>query len=188
MLIPKYDKTIDSWVAPFIMAAINTKNVHRTNFLLDFPYGEDFKYDEMVVTSPGDLGKQAAEMVAKANPFGGDDAPKPGEGPTKEQRENGHYDLLFIGETADGETATLCVKGDKDPGYGSTSKMIAESALCLAQDKIAKGGGVWTAGRADGQATGQASGRESRTKLCCGKLTIISSRSSSLLLYCCPEQ
>jgi short subunit dehydrogenase-like uncharacterized protein len=146
MLIPKYDKTIDSWVAPFIMAAINTKNVHRTNVLLDFAYGEDFKYDEMVVTSPGDLGKQAAEMLAKANPFGGSDAPKPGEGPTKEQRENGFYDLLFLGETADGETASLCVKGDKDPGYGSTSKMIAESALCLAQDKITNGGGVWTPG------------------------------------------
>jgi short subunit dehydrogenase-like uncharacterized protein len=146
MLIPKYDKTIDSWVAPFIMAPINTKNVHRTNFLLDFPFGEDFKYDEMVVTSPGDLGKQAAEMVAKANPFGGDDAPKPGEGPTKEQRENGYYDLLFLGETADGEAASLCVKGDKDPGYGSTSRMIAEAALCLAQDDINKGGGVWTPG------------------------------------------
>ena len=146
MLIPKYDKTIDSWVAPFIMAPINTKNVHRTNFLLDFPYGEDFRYDEMVVTSPGDLGKQAAEMVAKANPFSGDDVPKPGEGPTREQRENGSYDIVFIGETADGETASLCVKGDKDPGYGSTSKMIAEAALCLAQDQIKKGGGVWTPG------------------------------------------
>lgn len=146
MLIPKYDKTIDSWVAPFVMAPINTKNVHRTNFLLDFPYGEDFRYDEMVVTSPGDLGKQAAEMVAKANPFGGDDAPKPGEGPTKEERENGHYDILFLGKTDDGETASLCVKGDKDPGYGSTSKMIAEAALCLAQDKIKHGGGIWTPG------------------------------------------
>lgn len=146
MLIPKYDKTIDSWVAPFIMAPINTKNVHRTNFLLDFPYGEDFKYDEMVVTSPGDLGKQAAEMVAKANPFAGENTPKPGEGPTREQRESGSYDIVFIGETADGETASLCVKGDKDPGYGSTSKMIAESALCLAQDNIKKGGGIWTAG------------------------------------------
>lgn len=146
MLIPKYDKTIDSWVAPFIMAPINTKNVHRTNFLLDFPYGEDFKYDEMVVTSPGDLGKQAAEMVAKANPFAGENTPKPGEGPTREQRESGSYDIVFIGETADGETASLCVKGDKDPGYGSTSKMIAESALCLAEDNIKKGGGIWTAG------------------------------------------
>jgi short subunit dehydrogenase-like uncharacterized protein len=123
MLIPKYDKTIDSWVAPFIMAPINTKNVHRTNFLLDFPFGEDFKYDEMVVTSPGDLGKQAAERI-----------------------ENGYYDLLFLGETADGEAASLCVKGDKDPGYGSTSRMIAEAALCLAQDDINKGGGVWTPG------------------------------------------
>ncbi|WP_417610208.1 saccharopine dehydrogenase family protein [Parasphingorhabdus sp.] len=151
MLIPKYDKTIDSWVAPFVMAPINTKNVHRTNFLLDFPYGKDFKYDEMVVTSPGDLGKQAAEMMAKANPFGGDDTPKPGEGPTKEQRENGYYDVVFIGATEDGESASLSVKGDKDPGYGSTSKMIAESALCLAQDKISQGGGVWTAGALMGE-------------------------------------
>jgi len=151
MMIPKYDKTIDSWVAPFIMAPINTKNVHRTNFLLDFPYGKDFQYDEMVVTSPGDLGKQAAEMVAKANPFAGDDTPKPGEGPTREQRENGSYDIIFIGETTDGETASLCVKGDKDPGYGSTSKMIAESALCLAQDRLKKGGGIWTAGALMGE-------------------------------------
>ncbi len=151
MTLPKYDKTIDSWVAPFIMAAINTKNVHRTNFLLDFPFGEDFKYDEMVVTSPGDLGKKAAEMMAKANPLGGEDGPKPGEGPTKEQRENGYYDVLFLGETADGETAALCVKGDKDPGYGSTSKMIAESALCLAQDANKKSGGVWTPGALMGE-------------------------------------
>ncbi|MEO9469549.1 saccharopine dehydrogenase NADP-binding domain-containing protein [Parasphingorhabdus sp.] len=145
MVIPKHDKTIDSWVAPFVMAPINTKNVHRTNFLADFPYGEEFKYDEMVVTSAGDIGKQAAEMLAKANPFG-DNPPKPGEGPTKEQRDNGFYDVLFLGETVDGDTASLCVKGDKDPGYGSTSKMIAESALCLAQDKIKHGGGVWTPG------------------------------------------
>ncbi len=146
MLIPNHDDEIDSWVAPFIMAPINTKNVHRTNFLLDFPYGEDFIYDEMVVTSPGDLGKQAAEMLARINPLGGDDAPKPGEGPTKEERDNGHYDLLFLGETSDGETASFCVKGNKDPGYGSTSGMIAESALCLAQDKIKRGGGIWTPG------------------------------------------
>ena len=85
-------------------------------------------------------------MVAKANPFAGENTPKPGEGPTREQRESGSYDIVFIGETADGETASLCVKGDKDPGYGSTSKMIAESALCLAEDNIKKGGGIWTAG------------------------------------------
>ena len=146
MMIPKKDKTLDSWVAPFIMATINTKNVHRTNYLLGFPYGEDFKYDEMIVTSPGDIGKQAAEMIAKANPLSGDDAPKPGEGPTREERENGYYDLLFLGETVGGETASLCVKGDKDPGYGSTSKMIAEAALCIAVDGNSHGGGIWTPG------------------------------------------
>ncbi|MEW4467210.1 saccharopine dehydrogenase NADP-binding domain-containing protein [Parasphingorhabdus sp. JC815] len=151
MLIPKKDKALNSWVAPFIMATINTKNVHRTNYLLDFPYGKDFKYDEMIVTSPGDIGKQAAEMIAKANPLGGDDAPKPGEGPTPEQRENGYYDLLFLGETADGNSASLCVKGDKDPGYGSTSKMIAESALCIALDGNAYGGGIWTPGALMGE-------------------------------------
>ena len=146
MMVPKLDKAIDSWVAPFIMAPINTKNVHRTNFLAGFPYGEDFRYDEMVVTSPGDMGKKAAEMLAKANPFGGDDAPKPGEGPTKEERENGYYDLLFLGERGDGERLGYCVKGDRDPGYGSTSRMIAEAALCLAKDGIDKPGGVWTPG------------------------------------------
>jgi short subunit dehydrogenase-like uncharacterized protein len=145
-LIPKYDKEIGSWVAPFIMAPINTKNVHRTNFLMDFPYGEKFKYDEMVVTSPGEMGQKAAEMLAKANPFGGEDGPKPGEGPTKEQRESGHYDVLFLGKTKDGDKASLCVKGDMDPGYGSTSKMIAEAALCLAQDDLKGGGGIWTPG------------------------------------------
>jgi short subunit dehydrogenase-like uncharacterized protein len=152
MLLPKYDKEIDSWVAPFIMAPINTKNVHRTNMLLDFAYGKDFQYDEMVVTSPGEMGKQAAEMLAKANPFSGDSGPKPGEGPTKEQRENGHYDVLFIGEGNGDQRARLSVKGDMDPGYGSTSKMIAEAALCLALDANGKDGGVWTPGALMGQA------------------------------------
>ncbi|MDZ7588626.1 MAG: saccharopine dehydrogenase NADP-binding domain-containing protein [Parasphingorhabdus sp.] len=150
-MIPKYDKTLGSWVAPFIMAPINTKNVHRTNFLLNFPYGEKFKYDEMVVTSPGDMGKKAAEMLMNANPFGGKGGPKPGEGPTKEERDNGHYDILFLGKTKNGDRASLSVKGDKDPGYGSTSKMIAEAALCLAQDKVTGKGGVWTPGALMGE-------------------------------------
>ena len=152
MLLPKIDKTVDSWVAPFFMAPINTKNVHRTNFLAGFPFGKDFRYDEMVITSPGEMGKQAAEMLAKANPLGGDNGPKPGEGPTKEERENGYYDILFLGKTATGDTGSLSVKGDKDPGYGSTSKMIAESALCLALDNNTHGGGIWTPGALMGEA------------------------------------
>ena len=149
-LIPEYDAAIGAWVAPFVMAPINTKNVHRTNFLLGHPYGADFVYDEMTVAPGlGELGKAAAEAIAKINPFSGDRGPKPGEGPSKEERENGFYDLLFVGLMPDGTRVDAVVTGDKDPGYGSTSKMIAESALCLVEDVGAAGdpaGGVWTPG------------------------------------------
>ncbi|MDC0886487.1 saccharopine dehydrogenase NADP-binding domain-containing protein [Altererythrobacter sp.] len=131
-LIPEYDEDTGKWAAPFIMAAINTKNVHRTNFLRGFPYGENFKYDEMMLTSPGEAGKAAAGAVADMlkNPFGAK-PPKPGEGPSKEERENGHYDVLFIGKTGDGQEIRYGVKGRYDPGYGSTSRMLAETGIAL---------------------------------------------------------
>ncbi len=145
-LIPEYDSAVGAWVAPFVMAPINTKNVHRTNFLLGHPWGADFVYDEMMIAPGlGDLGKVAAEAIAKINPFAGDKGPKPGEGPGKEERENGFYDLLFVGLMPDGSRIDAVVTGDKDPGYGSTSKMIAESALCLVED-VQGEGGVWTPG------------------------------------------
>jgi short subunit dehydrogenase-like uncharacterized protein len=144
-LLPDYDKTIEAWVAPFIMAPINTKNVHRTNFLLGEAYGADFVYDEMMVAGLGDIGKAAAEAIAKINPLASDKGPKPGEGPSKEEREKGYYDILFIGEMPDGTRVDSVVTGDRDPGYGSTSKMIAETALCLVQD-VAGEGGIWTPG------------------------------------------
>ena len=148
-LLPEYDGTINAWVAPFIMAAINTKNVHRTNFLLGQRWG-DMVYDEMVVAGLSDAGKAAAEMLAKLNPFAGDKGPKPGEGPSKAEREAGHYDLLFVGLMPDGGRCEAVVTGDRDPGYGSTSKMIAESALCLVQD-VAGDGGIWTPGALMGE-------------------------------------
>lgn len=150
-MIPEFDSTINCWVAPFVMAPINTKNVHRTNFLLGNRYGDDFVYDEMMVAGLGDMGKAAAEAIAKLNPFAGDSGPKPGEGPTKEERENGHYDVLFIGLMPDGTRIDAVVTGDRDPGYGSTSKMLAESALCLVQD-VAGDGGIWTPGALMGPA------------------------------------
>ncbi|WP_299323803.1 saccharopine dehydrogenase NADP-binding domain-containing protein [Parasphingopyxis sp.] len=139
-----YEADIDSWVAPFIMAAINTRNVHRSNFLLGHPYGEDFVYDEMVLTGPGDAGEAAAKAVASDNSLASEDGPKPGEGPSKEEREAGFYDVLFIAEGGDGKTVTAGVTGDKDPGYGSTSKMIAESAICLVRDVPDAPGGIFT--------------------------------------------
>lgn len=141
---PYEDAATGMWVAPFIMAAINTKNVHRSNALLGHAYGEDFKYDEMMVCGAGDEGKAMAEMVAGTNPLAGDDVPMPGEGPDKASREAGHYDNLFIGITADGQRIEAASGGDMDPGYGSTSKMIAESAMCLLQDCAGVSGGIYT--------------------------------------------
>ncbi len=142
-LVPEYDRATGTWTAPFIMAPINTKNVHRTNALLGHQFGADFVYDEMMVTTIGEAGKAMAEAIAKANPFG-ESKLKPGEGPSKEERENGFYDVLFIGEYPDDTNIRASVKGDRDPGYGSTSKMIAESALTLLE--LDAPGGIVTAG------------------------------------------
>lgn len=161
-----YDDKANAWAAPFVMASINTKNVHRTNFLRGHAYGGGFVYDEMALTGDGKKGEQRAKTAA----FGSSVSnvllgfaptralirqfalPKPGQGPTKEQREAGFYDVLFVGELKDGRLLRASVKGDEDPGYASTSKMIAESAMCLVRDvgRDATPGGVWTPGAALG--------------------------------------
>ena len=150
-LVPEYDRDAGAWAIPFIMAPINTKNVHRTNALLDHAYGRDFRYDEMQLTSFGEAARAAAETLAKFNPLGGEKGPKPGEGPSLEDRESGRYDILFTAELPGGERARLAVTGDRDPGYGSTSKMLAEAALCLLEHD-GPDGGVWTPASAMGDA------------------------------------
>ena len=138
---PVYDEELDTWVAPFFMAPINTKNIHRSNKLMNHIYGESFKYNEMWIQGPGEEGKAAAEFISTMNPLG--DAPEPGEGPSRESRENGNYDVLFCADV-DGETIKASVNGDMDPGYGSTSKMITESAICLVKDCQDLAGGIYT--------------------------------------------
>jgi short subunit dehydrogenase-like uncharacterized protein len=161
-----YDDKANAWAAPFVMASINTKNVHRSNFLRGQAYGADFVYDEMMLTGDGRKGEQRAKTAAFGSSvlngllgFAPTRAlirqfalPKPGQGPTKEQREAGFYDVLFVGELKDGRLLRASVKGDKDPGYASTSKMIAESAMCLVRDvgRDVTPGGVWTPGAAMG--------------------------------------
>lgn len=149
---PMFDEVLGQWVAPFVMADINTRNVHRSNFLLGHAYGLDFAYDEMLVTGPGDKGQALAQAVAADRSLGAEGGPKPGEGPSRAEREAGHYDVLFIGDDAAGHRVRVAVTGDRDPGYGSTSKMIAEAAVCLLQDSAATPGGVWTPAPAMGQA------------------------------------
>lgn len=150
-LVPEYEESEGKWAAPFIMATINTKNVHRTNLLLGHPYGTDFRYDEMMLTSAGEIGKKAAHAVGEMlkNPFGAK-PPKPGEGPSAEERENGFYDVLFIGEYEDGKTLRYGVKGRYDPGYGSTSRMLAETGIALLDCDAP--GGVATPGALLGEA------------------------------------
>ena len=141
------------------MAAINTKNIHRSNALTNYAYGRDFAYDEMMLTGDGDAGEKRARAAAKQSrtqtamlAFGPTRAllrtfvlPKPGQGPSKQARDTGMFDILFVGRIPDGRTLRASCRGDRDPGYGSTSKMISEAALCLRdtpRDKTP--GGVWT--------------------------------------------
>jgi short subunit dehydrogenase-like uncharacterized protein len=136
-----HDEDVGADVGPFMMAMINTKNVHRSNFLMGHPWGKDFAYDEMAIQIPG----APTEFTGL-----GEGGPKPGEGPSKEEREAGFFDIVFVGIAPDGRKVKVSVKGDKDPGYGSTSKMLAESALCLVKDCPSTPGGVWTPGAAMG--------------------------------------
>ncbi len=164
--VAAYDELAQSWTAPFMMATINTKNVHRSHALLGHPWGTDFVYSERMLTGDGPAGRKRAKRLERREnlqnlllAFAPTRAlvrrfalPKPGEGPSFEQREAGRYDVLFFGETADGRRLTARVTGKRDPGYGSTCRMIAESALCLLRDvdRARTPGGVWTPGAALG--------------------------------------
>ncbi len=154
------------WTAPFIMGAINTRIVRRTNAVLDYPYGADFRYSEAIATGRGLKGRLGAIAITAA--MGGLAAsmaigplkaltarlrPKPGEGPSKEERERGHFSIELLGtrnESGSSGSAKVLVTGDRDPGYGATAKMIAQAALCLAEDDLHVGGGSWTPASAMG--------------------------------------
>jgi len=156
----QYDGELGSWLAPFVMAAINTRVVHRSNALAGSAYGVDFRYDEAMLTGPGLKGRAYATAVAVG--LGGFVGlallppgrwllqkyvvPKPGEGPSPEAQEKGFYDFRFHGTTADGQRIATRLTGDRDPGYGSTAKILGEAAACLAQDLAGepRRGGFWT--------------------------------------------
>jgi len=148
---PYDDPRVGSWVVPFMMAAVNTKVVHRSNLLQGHAWGKDFRYEEMQMADgpPAPAAPSLASIIADpARP------PMPGEGPSRADREGGAYDLLFIGELADGRTGTVHVASSLDASAGSTAALLAESAICLARD-VDHGqtpGGIWTAAAAMGDA------------------------------------
>jgi len=163
----EYDEDFRAWVAPFIMSAVNSRIVQRSNALLAGAYGGNFTYDEAVLSGRGVKGRLAAtSMAAGLAGFLVVGAlpptrwalerfvlPAPGEGPTPEQQEQGFFDIRFKGFTDDDRGLAVKVTGDRDPGYGSTGKMLGEAATCLALDldKQAKPGGFWTPATAFGE-------------------------------------
>jgi short subunit dehydrogenase-like uncharacterized protein len=151
----KFDADFNQWTSPFIMAAINTRVVRRTNALMGFPWGENFRYDEATLnasryeatrnTVAGGIGLVALALRPTrklAQRF----LPKPGEGPSRDQREAGYYEVFFRGIDAQSpeKDTIVSVSGDLDPGYGSTARMLGEAAVCLAKDPLTVGGGFWT--------------------------------------------
>lgn len=160
---PVYDEDLDAWTAPFVMAGINTKIVRRSNALMNYGYGREFRYEEAMLTGSGISGRlKAIQVTAGLGSLmvaGSVDwlrkllatklLPKPGEGPNREQREKGFFNIILVG-CVDDERLFARVTGDRDPGYGSTSKMIGESGVCLALDDLDAGGGFWTPASAMG--------------------------------------
>ncbi len=153
-----YREDAQCWTAPFVMAGVNTKVVRRSHALADYPYGKDFRYDESVIAGRGftgwfkgavmTLGIGALVFFASFTPTRNFlqryVLAKPGEGPDRELQRTGFFNLMQIGVLPDGKIIRGRITGDQDPGYGSTSKMLSESAVCLAKDKLDVGGGVWT--------------------------------------------
>jgi len=163
---PTRDARFDSWVAPFVMAPTNSAVVLRSHALLGQPWGRDFTYGETMMTGTGVTGGAAAwGMTAGLAAFSGAASfsptrkllgkviPKPGEGPSEAKQAAGYFDLRFVGRTASGQEIRTKVTGDADPGYGSTAKMIGESAVAfLDLDADQVGGGFWTPASAFGDA------------------------------------
>ena len=156
----EYDKDFNSWAGPFIMAAINTRIVLRSNALQGNVYSADFLYDEGTLTGDSRKGEKRARRLAFGSRIGMAVMaiaplrwiatrfllPKPGEGPSPQQQLDGFYDLRFLGTTAGGDQIQVKLTGDRDPGYGSTAKMLAQAAISLRRDvdKGEVGGGFWT--------------------------------------------
>lgn len=165
--LPRYDATFSSWTAPFVMEMINAKIVRRSNALLGYPWGREFHYGEAVLTGDGLAGRAKAMAVAAgtggstlalANGVGRALAdkvlPDSGTGPDEAAREAGFFDMRIVAEHPDDRAKDVVVRvtGDRDPGYGATSRMLGEAALTLAQGESAVDGGSWTPASALGDA------------------------------------
>jgi short subunit dehydrogenase-like uncharacterized protein len=165
VLRPQRDGLTGQWVGPFVMGPVNSRVVQRTHALLGRPWGDDFVYDEAILTGDSWTGGAAASALAVGSAaavagaafgptrrllerFG----PQPGDGPSLDMQQEGFFDIRIVGRTADGQQLTAKVTGDRDPGYGSTARMLAEAALAFAHVPAHdRPGGFWTSASLFGQ-------------------------------------
>lgn len=160
-----YDDVLDTWVAPFLMASINTRVVRRSNALLGHAYGRRFRYSETMGTGPGPKGQARAAAVAAGTGFAGFSQsigatrsiskkvlPGPGYGPDEATRMSGYFDVAIHATTSTGASYMARVGADADPGYGATAWMLGQAAICLAKDgpKLPDASGVITPATAMG--------------------------------------
>ncbi len=160
---PRNDRLRSVWTAPSPMAPVNERVVRRSNALLGYPWGREFRCTEVVNTGPGLRGAAGASLVAgglglftaamSLDPVRSGLRrfvfPDPGEGPTREQTETGHFSVRVLGRgtATDGPfTVEAVIAADRDPGYGATARMLGEAAVCLVRDDTASplDGGVLT--------------------------------------------
>jgi short subunit dehydrogenase-like uncharacterized protein len=164
----RFDEALQVWTGPFVMAGINTRIVRRSHALLEWRYGENFRYNESMrmpnraaavgFSSGFKVGMGLTTVPQIRSLLADKMLPAPGEGPSAESRESGYFRNRLVGkipvpelvegtlpELAEGEITILGTVGDNlDPGYGSTAKMLGESALCLAFDDLPRRGGILT--------------------------------------------
>lgn len=143
-----WEPHLKMFTVPFVMAQINTRVVRRAQALAGSPWGEDFVYRE-VMSAPGKpaglaraigtLGFLGGVAFAMKRPrlraLIAKRVPQPGDGPSQHARDHGHWKVRFVAEH--GQDVLIYTAADRaDPGYGSTAKMLGESALCLALDPL----------------------------------------------------
>ena len=160
----RFDRDLDMWTGTFVMAAINTRIVRRSHALMGLPWGEGFRYSEVMGTGKGAKGwSRAASLTVGVialmgslalpltRPFVEKRLPSPGEGPDQEAREKGSFKTLFVA-LGDGGVERAIVADRRDPGYGSTAVMLSEAAICLALEgaQLECGGGILTPATAMG--------------------------------------
>lgn len=149
---PAYDSATGQWTAPFVMAIVNEKVVRRSNALLGYPWGRDFRYREVTPTGSGMSGAVGATLTSTGSAlFAGAMSvtpfrtfleqfmlPEPGNGPSQEAIENSGFEIRLVGtgqepESGDEFTVQGRVAADRHPGYGATPWMLGEAAVCLAR-------------------------------------------------------